>query len=108
MRRLACEGSVMGAVANARRKRTPRELIASMAGVRASAQPYAPTRSARSVSTVMITTVRIGPAFASGTSARAAGWPPLRTARNTAAAVRPIASRPMPVRAIRARVTPAM
>ena len=54
----ACEGSVIGAVAYARSKRTPRRAIASMAGVRAEASPYAPTRSARSVSMVTSTRCR--------------------------------------------------
>ena len=50
---VACEVSVIGAALKACSKRTPRAASASIAGVRAAVYPYAPTRSARSVSMVM-------------------------------------------------------
>ena len=51
----ACDGSVIGAGAYARSNRAPRIASASIVGVRAREYPYAPTRSARSVSTVINT-----------------------------------------------------
>ena len=62
--RLACAGSVVGAAATARSKSTPSLASRSRVGVRAAEAPYAPTWSARVVSSVTSNTFG-GPAGAS-------------------------------------------
>lgn len=60
----ACAGSVIGAVANARVNTAPSRPRESMVGVRAAPYPYAPTRSARSVSIVKRIRLRVDAAGA--------------------------------------------
>ena len=75
--RLTCAGSVSGAVVRAARKRAPRAPTALMAGVSAP-----PTRSARSVSTVIEHDVGGGPRRAGVSGARRALTPPGRDAQS--------------------------
>lgn len=57
----ACDGSVMGATAKARVNTAPSRARPSMVGVCAAAWPYAPIRSARSVSIVKRIRLRARP-----------------------------------------------
>ena len=75
----------MGAVANAFLKIVPPVASASIAGVRAPLSPYAPTRSARSVSIVTIRKLR-APAGA----AERSGSLPLHDAQSRRTAIRKV------------------